>query len=150
MTLASSLAALKSSLDQGNEQFTNKHFRLIIEALEQLANGGTGDVTGVGWLTLLSPVTLTIASGVVTPTQSYHAIDTEAAAATDDVDTINGAPGGSLLLLKSLSNLRTVVLKDGTGNLHLAGDFAMNSNRDSIALVSGGSIWIEISRSDNA
>jgi hypothetical protein len=70
-------------------------------------------------LTLKAVSTLTIAAGVVTPTADYHAIDTEAAAASDDLDTITAPAGGvhRLLLVRPANGARTVVLKHGTGNI---------------------------------
>jgi hypothetical protein len=95
--------------------------------------------------------TLTIASGAITVTQSYHDIETEAAGATDDLDTINdsGLADRAILILRAASSSRTVVLKDGTGNLRLAGDFSLDHSRDTITLFGAGGIWYELSRSDN-
>lgn len=97
-----------------------------------------------------SPTTATIASGVITATSSYVQIDTEGGAATDDLDTINGGVTGDVLVLYSTSNVRDPTIKDGTGNLRLAGDFVMSHTDDRIILLKQGSIWFEISRSDNA
>ena len=60
-------------------------------------------------------------------TKSYHDVDTQAGAASDDLDTINGGNIGSFLVLRPENAARTVVLKDGTGNLVLAGDFTMDT-----------------------
>jgi hypothetical protein len=65
--------------------------------------------------------TLTIASGVITVTQSQHRIDTQSAAASDDVDTINGFASGDLVFLRSVASARNVVFKHGTGNLNCPG-----------------------------
>lgn len=95
--------------------------------------------------------TLTIAAGVVTAGSfSYYAIDTEAAAATDDLDTINGGSyDGQLLVLRAANSGRDVVLKDATGNLRLTGDFTMTHAQDRIVLIYDGSAWCELSRADN-
>ncbi len=103
-------------------------------------------------MTRLGPNTeLTIASGAITVTGSYHHVDTESDAATDDLDTINGGTVGDILILRAANGTRDIVLKDGTGNLRLNGDFTMNNLDDHIMLIfsSGGSLWCEISRSDN-
>ena len=60
---------------------------------------------------------LTIASGVITATQSHHTIDTEADAATDDLDTINGLVANQLYFFRPASDARTVVVEHGTGNI---------------------------------
>lgn len=96
--------------------------------------------------------TLGIVSGAITVSRGYHRVDTEASAASDDLDTINGGVDGARLLLRPLSSSRTVVVKDATGNLSIAGDFSMDSAADMIELVYDASLsaWVEISRSDNA
>lgn len=93
---------------------------------------------------------LTIAAGVVTATHNRHTIDTEADAATDDLDTINGGNEGQMLILSSASSARDPTLKDGTGNLVLAGDFTFSNTGDMIMLIFFSSFWRELSRSDNA
>ncbi len=96
------------------------------------------------------PSELTIAAGAVTATQSSHTIDTESDAATDDLDTINGGNNGDFLYVSAANAARTVVFKDGTGNLRLAGDFSANHSDDMLVLQKRGGNWLEISRSDNS
>lgn len=60
---------------------------------------------------------LTIANGAITITQSWHTIDTQADAASDDLDVIYGGVGGDILLLRASHTDRTVVIKHGTGNI---------------------------------
>lgn len=107
--------------------------------------------TSSGFTVLGTSSVVTIASGTITVTESYHEVDTEGAAATDDLDTIStdGISNGSVLVLQPASTLRTVVCKDGTGNLRLAGDFSMDGNHDTITLIKDTSFWYELSRSDN-
>jgi len=100
----------------------------------------------------LSGNILTISSGAITVTDSVHRVDTEASAASDDLDTINGGEDGQILLLRSTANSRDVTCKDTGGNLKLAGDFTLSRIEDMIMLQYSDSIsgWVEISRSDNA
>ena len=95
---------------------------------------------------------LTIAAGVITRTQSYHTVDTQADAASDDLDTINGGKDGDLLIICAANSARTVVAKDATGNLALAGDFTMDNGNDTLMLIYDGisTNWLEVSRSDNS
>lgn len=97
-------------------------------------------------------VTLTIAAGVITATSSFHYVDTESAAATDDLVTINGGANGDLLMMRPVSASRVITLKDGSGNLQLAGDFVMDNGRDRILLHYDSSVsaWCEICRSNNS
>ena len=94
---------------------------------------------------------LTIAAGVITVTSQFHRVDTEASAASDDLDTINGGTTGQMLTLTANNTARDVVCKDGTGNLKLAGDFTLNNTEDTITLIYSGaaSAWKELCRSDN-
>jgi len=93
---------------------------------------------------------LTIATGAVTATGSFHAIDTEADASTDDLDTITfSGQTGTMLVIEAANGTRTVVCKDGTGNLRLAGDFSLTAGSDKLTLIWNGTVWHELSRSDN-
>lgn len=94
---------------------------------------------------------LTIASGVISVNSSYHSVDTEADAASDDLDTINGGIDGQRLILKAHNSTRTVVLKDLTGNLQIKGDFSMTNQADFIELIydESTSFWYKISQNDN-
>jgi len=104
-----------------------------------------------GVLTMPASSAATIASGAVTRTSTHMVVDTEAAAATDDLDTINGGNDGEFLILRTANNARDVTCKDATGNLLLNGDFTLSNVRDSIMLIYVDSIgWIELSRSDNS
>jgi hypothetical protein len=93
----------------------------------------------------------TIASGVVTLTSYFNLvrIDTEGSAASDDLDTIDGGQFGQVTTFAANNTARTVVFKDGTGNLRLAGDFSLDNTEDSITCVFNGTNWLEIARSDN-
>ena len=107
-------------------------------------------ITVDGALRIKEIANLTIASGVVAVKASFHGVDTEGAAGTDDLDTINGVSGsGQLLILRPVSGARTIVAKDGTGNLKLAGDFTMDNAEDTLLLINDGTNWLELSRSDN-
>lgn len=94
---------------------------------------------------------LTIASGVITVTGMYHTVDTEASAATDDLDTINGGAAGKLLILQSEADARNVVIKHNTGNIYLANgvDFTLDITQQSITLIYSAALskWVEVSRS---
>lgn len=95
-----------------------------------------------------------IASGVITlaPGVTIVTVDTEGAAAADDLVTINGGVDGQIIILRSTVSLtRVVTVKDSTGNMRLAGDMVLDSATDSLTLYQiGGSVWIELARSNNA
>ncbi len=64
---------------------------------------------------------LTISGGVITRTQGVHLVDTEGDAPTDNLDTINGGSADMMLFVRAAHTDRTIVLRDGIGNLELAG-----------------------------
>tara|TARA_R110000851_G_C13075066_1_gene565208 strand:+ start:180 stop:2381 length:2202 start_codon:yes stop_codon:yes gene_type:complete len=94
---------------------------------------------------------VTISSGAISPVTGYITVDTEGGAALDDLNTINGGGRGYELRIQSASGARRPTLKDGVGNLALAGDFTLSNPRDSITLIFSDTTneWIEYSRSDN-
>jgi len=105
---------------------------------------------------LILPVasTLTLASDAITVTGSSHAVDTEGAAASDNLFTINGGSDGIILLLRPANGARDIVVKHaGGGNIRLDGaaDYTMDSTIDYIMLVyqSANSVWCEIGRGNN-
>tara|TARA_R100001463_G_scaffold829_2_gene3764 strand:+ start:458 stop:874 length:417 start_codon:yes stop_codon:yes gene_type:complete len=95
---------------------------------------------------------LTIASGVITVTNSYHTVDTESDASSDDLDTINGGEEGMQLVLRADNSGRTVVVKDATGNIFLDGgsDFSLDHKTDTIHLMYASNNWREIGRANIA
>jgi hypothetical protein len=102
---------------------------------------------------LVDGADLIIAAGVVTATHSMHRIDTEASAASDDLDTINGGSPRQELTLEAVSSTRTVVAKHATGNIYLNGsaDFSLTHVRDKLMLRANvaGTEWHQVGAGDN-
>ena len=99
-----------------------------------------------------TPYTSVIATGAAIVYGCTQRIDTEGGAASDDLDTINTTDAwdnDQWLTLHANNDARTVVLKDGTGNLKLAGDFSLDNTEDRITLQFDGTNWVELFRSDN-
>lgn len=95
--------------------------------------------------------TYTIDSGTITVTHfGMVLVDTEAGGAADDLITINGGIYGKIIVVRSTNSGRDVTLKDGADNLNLAGDFTLTNTNDTITLISDGSEWFEMARSDNS
>lgn len=97
-------------------------------------------------IVLDAAVELTIVAGVITKTKAYHFIDTQADAATDDLNTINGGSDGDILFLEVEHTDRTVILKDGAGNLQLGGDIYLTVTGQVVALIYNGTLskWLPI------
>jgi hypothetical protein len=89
-------------------------------------------------IALESAVELTISSGAVTKSQAYHSIDTEGDASEDDLDTISGTSEGEIIIIRAEHADRTVVLKNGTGNLILGGDIYLDDTDKHVILISDG------------
>jgi hypothetical protein len=98
--------------------------------------------------------TLTIATGAITATDSFHMVDTESSAATDDLDTINGGVSGYQLVLRILTDARNVVIKHNTGNILTPDgeDITLDTNEEIITLVydDGHAAWLVKSQGNTA
>lgn len=92
------------------------------------------------------PVPLTISGGEIDITQNYHTIDTEGAAASDDLVTINGGQQGDVLYLRIVSNARTVTIQTGDGNIFLStgNNLTLSSINTVLALICiGNEVWVD-------
>jgi hypothetical protein len=94
-------------------------------------------------IALESAVELSIAAGAVTKTYSHHTIDTQADAASDDLDTINGGTEGEIIFVRPASGSRTIVVKHNTGNIWnpSGSDVTLDDVDDCIILGYNGSMW---------
>jgi hypothetical protein len=107
---------------------------------------------GGGFLEAGDGAGLMLASGVLNAVTGFVRVVTEGGAASDDLDTITvgSLPEGSLIVLVADNSTETVVVKNGTGNIQLAGsDFTMDNKKDTIMLILTQSNWLEVSRSNN-
>jgi len=117
-------------------------------------NGGTAwsplQTTGAGGtqadLIFDAATELTIATGAITATQGYHTIDTEADAASDDLDSIAGGTAGEVVVVRPADAARTVVLKHGVGANLIAclggRDISLAEANDTAILVYNGTQWV--------
>lgn len=74
-----------------------------------------------------------------------YLVDTESMAASDDVDTINGLSDGEEIMLAPKSGSRTIVLKNGTGNLDIKSDISLNDANDRVRLIKETTNLVEAS-----
>ena len=90
-----------------------------------------------------------ISGGVLTADSNYIYVETEADAASDDLDTLtttgNTINGSFVVLETPFGGARNVVIKDGTGNIHTksGGDVTLNTNGAKFFgwYDSGGDLW---------
>jgi hypothetical protein len=94
---------------------------------------------------------LVIATGTITPTASAHQVDTEAAAAADDLTTIatTNMPEGSIITLRCANASRVVTLKHNTGGAGKiimidSADIVLNDVNITVVLQRRGTDWNEI------
>ena len=128
-------------VEDASAKFTGDNVEEVLEELYDLVQAGVSQAS----LQVEAPTELTIAGGVVTATQSYHTLDTEADAASDDLDTISGLSDGQFVILKIANSGRNVVLKHGTGNLNCIGgmDVTMDVTGDvALAFKSSSTIYV--------
>lgn len=126
------------------EKIINKLNKLWNKVNDLETRGHAHSIINLG-----TPTELTIASGVITRTNSYHTVDTQADGSTDDLDTILGGIEGDILVLRAVNSARTVVCKDGTGNLQLTGNISLDHVNNIIVLLFDGTNWLEIASSNN-
>jgi len=86
---------------------------------------------------------LTIDTGKITITHSFHTIDTESDASSDNLDQIIGGENGQILILKPANAGRTVVVRSGIRNIYTSGDtsFSMDDGHDTSVLMNHDSDW---------
>tara|TARA_R110002072_G_scaffold272393_2_gene432597 strand:+ start:129 stop:2168 length:2040 start_codon:yes stop_codon:yes gene_type:complete len=83
--------------------------------------------------------------------EGFYTVDTEGDTASDDLVSILGGNTGDQIIIRQQNSGRTVTVKDGTGNIRLAGsaDYLFPSTSSYLKLMRDGSNWQEISRSEN-
>lgn len=87
---------------------------------------------------------LTIASGVITAAKTHVVVDTEGAAATDDLDTINSPAEGKIIFLRIANTGRTVRLRHGAGNLRTTTGkhFTLDTTEMVVQLTGTAATWL--------
>ena len=104
-------------------------------------------LTGSSLTTVIgaAATTKTIAAGSIAITQLSHKVDTEAAAASDDLDSITGGSAEQLLLVRAANAARTVVLKHAIGANKIstpgAADISLAEATDWALLAHNGTQW---------
>ena len=95
---------------------------------------------------------VTIVSGVVTINRNWTdvVVDTEGAAASDDIDTINGGVAGQVVSFRSANSSRDLVFKHNTGNILSNVDRTiLTTNDEFTARFCNGNKWRMISLAIN-
>lgn len=120
------------------------------EAAHKIPQNFEDSIAAKGFFGFGAPDEVTISSGAITVTRSYHIVDTEGGTASDVLHTINGGRAGDVLVLKTVSSNRDVVVKHATGNIYCGADRTLNTVSDTIILINrGGASWDMVSYADN-
>lgn len=93
-----------------------------------------------------SPTELEIIGGAITVTQSYHTIETEGGAPTDNLDTINGGAAGDVLFIQAADATHTPTIRHnggGTGNIRFwdGGNLDLDETYKILAFLFDGTTW---------
>jgi hypothetical protein len=102
-----------------------------------IKNGSTKFSSGFG-LGFGSAVHRTIAGGVISVGDTqYIVVDTEGAAASDNLDTINisSCSFGDVIVLQAEDSARSIVVKNGTGNILCGADITLDNADDKLLLI---------------
>ena len=148
--------ASSSAVIVRDNDFRNGYSTRISNAGGMLREYGNLLPTGVQTQRFTRPeYALTVSGGVITMTDisDLVVVITPETGTTDDVDTITATIDNDrqTILCRVNDNANTITMKDGTGNMALAGDFAMDNVVDRLQLMYdyATTTWVEISRSNN-
>lgn len=118
-----------------------------VATVDKDGNASVQDLT-VNDLQVLTKSTVSVTTGTpITAASSF--VELHSSSGAQNLDTINTASEGTILILKHGAG--TVVLRDGVGNLSLTGNFTMGNNDDTAVLISkGAGGWLELTTANNA
>ena len=92
---------------------------------------------------------LTIASGVIAVTQTYHSIETEGGDGTDNLCTINGLTNGQFYVFKLVNSSHNVVFRHNITNIYCPSgrDITLDTTNDKIFGFSDGTSFFVLDMS---
>lgn len=144
-------ATIKAKLSDVVRAFALAVDTNITTMASKVLNTDAGVKNVIGGNIAFEPSTLTLATDIIIPSRSYHLVDTEAAAASDNLVTITNTnmAANAILYLSAANTARTVVVKHGSGNIFLTGlqDMSLDDDIKLLALQRRGNSWFEIFRS---
>lgn len=132
ITIQALTAAIKSPI-QKNGQFSPEFVRFLSKLVnDRRLNAGPPQ-----------PITLSAGAFNLIDGFSYYKLDTEGAAASDDLETIAGGNEGDLIFFDAANSAHSIVIKDGVGNIYTDGSADLTlDNTDDLALgFCNGTIW---------
>ncbi len=155
LLLVEEIAALRKRIEllEAQEDATHLSRLTIGGAATYVTFAATGQATFVGEI-VLSRTNATIAGGSITAVGNNMVIDTEGAAASDDLESISGGTTGAPLILQSANSSHDIVVKHAAvgGNIYLSGraDRTLSGTRDKLVLIRVSTEWHELAFGDNS
>ena len=127
----------KTYMSSNGDQVVDRHL---------FVNGKTNSKITAHNLIFTEGPELTISGGAITVTHSFHKVDTESDASSDNLDQINGGVSGQILILKPVNDSRTVVIRSDERNITTSGDtaFSMDDINDTAVLFNDAGEWYQI------
>lgn len=122
------------------------NFNSPLSQLDSALTSGLAGGTAFTGFKLNTETTLTIASGAIARTLIRHQVDTESAAATDDLTDITGGSVGQVLHIRSVSASRVVTVKHNAAKIYLSSlqDYALDNPLTVLVLICiDGTIWAQ-------
>lgn len=123
----------------------------LVTAFGKVINTDANENNSVAGSVAFTESEKTISAGAFTAQRSFHSVDTEADAATDDLANIatGSVNDGALLILVAENAARVVTLKHeagGAGQLHLANqqDITLDTVEKHVLLVRNDADWYEL------
>ena len=150
VAIETALGASLANVVETADHTTALHDGLAINA-DRVDGVHVSGLTLKGELYLSDGSELTISSGVITIAENsrLYDIDTEADAASDDLNTISGGTTNDIIVLRAEADSRTVVVKHNVGNIHLQNslDRALANQNQKLMLRFNGVDWEELANS---
>lgn len=122
-----------------NFSFTAANANLPLGQLDQAITNLLAGADSIDQLNLGTFTAKTIASGAITTSTTNITIDTEGAAATDDLDTISGLTTGDVIFMRIANDARRVRITEG-GNISTPAsqNYILTSTKSLVMLVYDG------------
>ena len=113
-----------------------------------ISNANVTNYIDLGHLSIGEMEEVEINSGTITIAKSSIYASAGSTGTTNQIWTINGGGAGSIIVLRCLTS---TTVRDGTGNLRIAGDFLLNNPYDALVLMrlTYGGNWVQLARSNN-
>lgn len=138
---------IKETFGKINTSVTNLNNAKMEKTADSELNMNGFDLTNVRMLQFGGTgENITISNGSITVTKSYHVVDTEGGAGSDDLDNINGGSGREFVFIRQANSGRTIRIRNqggGTGNIRTphGTDLVMSSSSTVVLLVRTGNNW---------